>query len=287
MSAIYKKEMRAYAHNMIAYIFVAFMLLVAGIFMTYYNFLYASAAFEHVPANTTFVYLIAIPILAMNVLAGEQRNKTDQLLLTSSASITDIVLGKYFAMLTVLAVPIGIMATYPLILSAYGPVYLPTAYLSLLGFFLLGATMMAIATFISSLTESPVISAVVSVVVFMVVYLIDGVDALAKSGSAASVIAVVVIIALIVLLLRAMTKNTTLSVMVGIVLMGIGIILYFAAPQVLDAVFVGVLKAVGLFGHMNNLTNGILDLTSIFYFLSVTVLALFFCVQSIEKRRWS
>lgn len=287
MRAIYKKEMRSYAHSMIAYIFIAFMLLVAGIFMAYYNFLYSSAAFEYVPANTTFVYLIAIPLITMNALAAERRNKTDQMLLTSGSNITDIVLGKYFAMLTVLAVPVLIMALYPLILSAYGAVYLPTAYLALLGFFLLGAAMLAIGLFISSLTESPVISAVISVVVFMVAYLIDGVDAITKSGSAASVIAVVVIIALIVLLLRAMTKNTTLAALVGIILIGIAAILYFAAPEVLDTVFTGILGAVGIFGQMNNFINGILDLTSVFYFLSVTALALFFCVQSIEKRRWS
>ena len=58
----------------------------------------------------------------MRVLAEERKQKTDQLLLTAPVSVGNIVIGKYLALVTVYAIPILVMCTYPLIMSKFGTV---------------------------------------------------------------------------------------------------------------------------------------------------------------------
>jgi ABC-2 type transport system permease protein len=66
------------------------------------------------------MFLILVPVLTMRSLAEEQRQKTDQLLLTSPISVRDIVVGKYLGMLAVFGIACLVICVYPLIMSAYG-----------------------------------------------------------------------------------------------------------------------------------------------------------------------
>ena len=172
MKAIYKNELRSYFTSMTGYVFVGFMLLFAGIYTLALCLRSGFPSFEYVLANMSFVFFIIVPVITMKVLSEEKRQKTDQLLYSLPITTTDVVLGKYFALLTVLAVPLLIMAFYPLILSLYGNVYLLTAYGALLGFFFMGAAFLAIGLFISSVTESQMIAAGLCFVVLLLNYFI-------------------------------------------------------------------------------------------------------------------
>ncbi len=124
----------------------------------------------------TFVFLIAVPILTMRVLAEERKQKTDQLLLTSPVSVSGIVMGKYLALVTIYAIPIAVLATYPLLMSKFGTVAFGSAYTALLGFFLLGSANIAIGVFFSAITESQVIAAVLTFVFLFAFYMMNGIS---------------------------------------------------------------------------------------------------------------
>ena len=141
MTAIYQRELRSYFHGMTGYVFIAFLLVFAGIYTMFYNLSSGYPNFEYVLQAMTIIFLIAIPVLTMRVIAEERRQKTDQLLYTLPLGMTRVVLGKYLAMVTVVAVPCVVMAFYPLLLSTFGTVSFPTAYGALLGFFLLSAAL--------------------------------------------------------------------------------------------------------------------------------------------------
>ena len=147
---------------MVGYLFMGFILLIAGIYFSAYQLTAAYPKFEYTLNAMTFVFLIAVPILTMRVLAEERKQKTDQLLLTSPVSVFGIVMGKYLALVTIYAIPIVILATYPLIMSKFGTVAFGSAYTALLGFFLLGCANIAIGVFFSAITESQVIAAVLT-----------------------------------------------------------------------------------------------------------------------------
>ena len=112
MLAIYKKELKSYLTSMQGYVFMAFIMLVLGIYFTAYNLNYASPDFGTTLNSVTFVFLIITPILTMRILAEEKRNKTDQLLFTSPVPIWKIVFGKYLGMVTIYLIPVVITLFY-------------------------------------------------------------------------------------------------------------------------------------------------------------------------------
>ena len=154
MLAIYKRELKSYLTSMVGYLFMFFVLLIAGIYFSAYQLSAAYPKFEYTLSALTFVFLISVPILTMRVLAEERKQKTDQLLLTAPVSVEKIVLGKYFALVTIFAIPMLIMCFYPLLMTKFGTVSLSAAYTAVLGFFLLGCANLAIGVFFSAITES-------------------------------------------------------------------------------------------------------------------------------------
>lgn len=174
MTVIYKREVKSFFYSFIGWLFFAAMLLMMGIYFTFYNILNGYPNISYVLQGVVFLFLFAVPILTMRSLAEERKLKTDQLILTAPISVGKIVLGKYLALLTVFAVPVIIAGIAPLILSFFGAFQIGVSYTALFGFFLYGAAGLAIGLFLSSLTESIVISAVLTFIVMFLGYLMSG-----------------------------------------------------------------------------------------------------------------
>src|SRR5699024_879932 len=113
-----------------------------------YNLQAAVSNFEYVLSLGSLVFVVIVPILTMRVLAEERRQKTDQLLYSLPVSTTEVILGKYAALVALYLVPLAIISVYPLIFAQFGEVYLPTSYGSIFAFFLLGAALLAVGLFI-------------------------------------------------------------------------------------------------------------------------------------------
>ena len=143
----------------------------------------------------------------MRVLSEEQKNKTDQLLLTAPVKISDIILGKYLALLTIYVIPVLIMCLYPLLLGTHGTVSYAVSYTSILGYFLLGAAYISVGVFVSSITESQVIAAVVGFVILFLCYVESGIANFFPEGAGSSFFAFFIIIALVCLWIGSMIKN--------------------------------------------------------------------------------
>ena len=162
MFAIYKKELKSYFYSFIGPLFIAAVLFFASLYFFVYNLLNGYPYISQAVSGITFLFLIAVPVLSMRILAEERRSKTDQLILTAPVSVGTIVVGKFLALLTIYVIPVAIVCVYPLIMSRFGEVPLPESYLAILGFFLYGMASIAIGEFLSALTESQVIAAVLS-----------------------------------------------------------------------------------------------------------------------------
>lgn len=290
MGSVYKKEMKVMFSGMMGFIFIAVILLVVGLFMRVYNLggAYSLSNFEYSLNGGIWAYLVVVPVLTMRSMAEETKSRTDQLLFTSPISMADIVLGKYLAMISVIGIPCLVFCLYPLIFSAYGTVNFLASYAGILIFFLLGAMLISIGLFISTLTDSQIISAVISFVVVLMALLMSSIISLVESSSLASMAAFTVVVALVTLLVKVMTKDWTIALIVGIVL-EVGVLaLFFIDSTVLETALSSLLGSFAVFNMIENiLFDGLIDLTVYFYFISVTVMFLFLSVQSLEKRRWS
>ena len=287
MFAIYKKELKNYFINMTGYIFIGFMLAIAGVFTTLINLMSSYPSFENVLSNITIVFLLIVPILTMRSVAEERHSRTDQLLYSLPVSVTQVVLAKYLAMFTVFLIPVGVIALYPLILSIFGTVYLGTAYGALLGFTLLGGALIAVGMFMSSLTESQVIAAVTSFGIIFAMYLMSAIASLIPAGSMASLIAFAVVVLIFAGVVYSLTKNSTVAGITAasgaFILAGI----YFINSSIYDGLFARVLNWLSVFDRFSTFTTGLFDLTSVVYYATLIVLFVFATVQSVEKRRWS
>lgn len=287
MITICKKEIRAYLTSMSGYVFIAFMLLVTGIYFTVYQMSMGYPIFGYTLSAVSFIFLIVTPIVTMRALSEEQRQKTDQLLFTSPLSVTDIVIGKFLGMIMIFAVPVLIMCLYPQIMRAYGEVSMSMSYTAILGFFLLGCANIAIGLFISSLTESPVIAAVVTFGVLFVCYLMEGLMGVLSKTAVTSLLIFAVLILAIAGIVYSVMRSTFLAVLVGVVGEGALAAVYFLKSSLLEGAVQTVLGVFDLSSHFDDFVSGIFDLSNVIYYLTVIGLFLFFTVQSIQKRRWS
>ncbi len=287
MRAIFKRELAAYFNNVIGYIFGAFVLIFTGIFCLIYNLQYGYTKFELVLNNISFIFLVIVPVLTMRILAEERRQKTDQLLYSLPLPMSKVVLGKYAAMLVVFLIPTLIIGTYPLLLSAYGNVNLKAAYGALVGFFFLGAALLSIGMYVSSVTESQAVAAGVCFVVLLVNYFVADLASFVPTNADASLTVLVVLAWVIALVIRLMTKNTSAAMICAVVLSGGTVAWYMADSLAFEGLFPKLMEKISLFEQFYGLLNGVFDLRCIVYFSTVVAIFLYLSVQSLEKRRWS
>lgn len=172
--AMARKELQLYFYSPIAYAAFAFFFVIAGYFFSA-NFLYPPYIVDVRPVfgTITFVFLFIIPLLTMRLVSDELRQGTDELLLTSPASITEIVVGKYIAAIVVQLLLVAGSLIYPLILSVYGDLDLPVMWLSFLAMFLMGAAMMAVGLFASSLSAHQMVSGIAGFAILLLFWTIE------------------------------------------------------------------------------------------------------------------
>lgn len=287
MLAVYKKELRGYLTSMVGYVFIAFVLLILGIYFTAYNLQYASPDFGATLSSVTFLFLVITPILTMRILAEEKKNRTDQLLLTAPVSVWKVILGKYLSMVTIYAIPVVISAFYPLIMGRYGVISYPMAYVAVIGFFFLGCAQIAVGLFLSSVTESQVIAAVLTFGILFCSYMMDGIESFFSDAAISSMVAFLIIAVVVGIVVYQLTKNIIFSSCVGSVL-AIGIAaVYFIKPTVFTGLIQKFLNLFAIANHFDNFVGGIFDVTGIIYMVSVVCIFVFLTVQCIQKRRWS
>lgn len=287
MLAVYKKELRGYLTSMVGYVFIAFVLLILGIYFTAYNLQYASPDFGATLSSVTFLFLVITPILTMRILAEEKKNRTDQLLLTAPVSVWKVILGKYLSMVTIYAIPVVISAFYPLIMGRYGVISYPMAYVAVIGFFFLGCAQIAVGLFLSSVTESQVIAAVLTFGILFCSYMMDGIESFFSDTAVSSMVAFLILAVVLGIVVYQLTKNIIFSSCVGGVLVIVVAAVYFIKPTIFTGLIQKFLNLFAIANHFDNFVGGIFDVTGIIYMLSVVCIFVFLTVQCIQKRRWS
>jgi gliding motility-associated transport system permease protein len=189
--AITKKELEQYFASPVAYAVVTFFLVLCSIFfyiyLTFYvqnsamagqmgggeNMEVTQSVIRPFLANVSFFFVLILPMLTMRQFAEEKKLGTYELLSTSPVTVPQLVLGKYLGVISFIVCILVLSAIYPAILAIFGkPDFGPilTGYLGLL---LLGAAILAVGIFFSSVTESQIIAVVLSFVFLLVFWIIN------------------------------------------------------------------------------------------------------------------
>lgn len=173
MGAIYRREIGAFFTSSIAYVFLAVFYCITGFMLAMENLAGGVSNLMSVFSIMFIISLFMIPILTMRLFSEEKKQRTEQGLLTAPVSLTGIVLGKYFAALTVYVIAAAIVFFYGVILSLFGTVAWMTLFANFIAIVLVGAAFIAVGLFISSLTENQVAAAVGGIVCLLMFLLVD------------------------------------------------------------------------------------------------------------------
>ncbi|CAB1239088.1 ABC transporter [Ruminococcaceae bacterium BL-6] len=234
MKAIYKRELRSYFASPIGYVCIAILLALFG-FYYYLVMQYRSTSYISSVYSTMFIWcMMVVPILTMRSMSDDQRNKTDQALLTAPVGVTGIVLGKFFACFTVFAVAILGSLLPAVVLSFVSSLKWVTVLGTVLGALFYGGAMIAIGVFISSLTQSQIIAAIGTFGASMFLLIIDQL-----SGT------------------------------------------------VTDPVISKVITWISFNSRYRPFTNGVFNISSIVFFLSIMAVFVFLTARRLESKRWS
>ena len=284
---IYDREFNSSFHSLYGYVFTAFMLLVAGIYVTGDCLRGGSGNFAGVMGSMSFIYLIVIPILTMRVFAEERRQRTEQLLYALPVSMGQVVIGKYLALISVLAVPTIIMAFYPPILAFFGDVDLLGAYCSLIGFYLCGCALCAVGVFLSSLADNQAIAAGMCFVAMLLLFFLSSLANLVSATASGTLLAASVLVVLLGLLTFSLTRSKKASIAITASLEAVLVVLYVLFKNAFTGLFPAIMKRLSVFDRYYVFLDGIFDLTGLVYMVSFIAIFLLLTTLSMEKRRWN
>lgn len=288
MIAVYKKELRVLFSGLMGYGMIAFYLLFAGVFVTMNNLFGQNPSLESTYSYLLFALIMIIPVLTMRALAEERQSGSFLLLSSLPIRTFDYVLGKYFALLTQLAIPMGIVGSYTFILSLYGPVRPLPALLATLVLFLVAAAMVAIGLFISSLTTSSIFSAVITLAVLLLIYYLPGLAVLLPATAMGSFLLYTLLLLTIGALIGYFMKSWNWGLLSVALLEGGLVAVLLLAPAKLEGSAALLLTLLSITDRFEIFSlYGIFDLTAVIYYLSVAFLFVFFTVASMEKKRWN
>ena len=208
--------------------------------------------------------------------------------MTAPVSLGQVVLGKYLAMVTVIAVPNVIFCIFPLIIKSQGTAYLTVDYLSILVFFLLGCVYAAIGMFLSALTESQIIAFISTFGILLILYLWDGILSMLPGSAVSGFVGVLILLAVVVVYIWRMTDNMVLSGGIGTAGVIAAVVVYAVKSEIYENLLSNLLGKMAIANVFTGITsNNIVDVTGIALYLSLIAVFVFLTVQAIQKRRWS
>lgn len=183
MTAIFKREFSAYFSSPLGYVFIAMFYALCGVFFFLENLAQGTSELRYVYSMLFTFSAILMPVLTMRMVSEDMRLKTDQVLLTAPIGLISLIMGKFLAALLVYVIGISITLVFALVLSAVTTINWAVIISSFFGILLLGAALIAVGMFISSLTESQLVAAIITVVVDILLLLTDSIASIMPTAS--------------------------------------------------------------------------------------------------------
>ncbi len=182
MRAIFKKEWAQYFRSPIGYVYLSAFWSLCGLHFTLENMLAQTSAVSGLFQNMLVILMFLVPMLTMRTFSEETHQRTDQLLLTAPVSAAAIVLGKFFACMSILG--LGLLGTVPyhIVSAVFGEAYAGNTIGGYLAVLIVSAAVVSLGVLISSLTDSQIIAAVVSYCIVFILWAADSLAAFFQGG---------------------------------------------------------------------------------------------------------
>lgn len=235
VSIIYKRELKQLFCSLAGWVFLALNVAALGICTVWLCFKNVNPAYQYVPETASLILCFTAPLMAA-MTVGTEWKRGETAMLLRYASPVAVTIGKYLAMLTVFAVPTVICGVLPLLLIPFGVSWLVASYMSVITYGLVGAAILALCFFISTLIRQPVIGAMVSVAVSLLLNVASNVaKIIGNDRSFPFVLAAVALIAIVTVVMLIYLNNTVIPSVFAVLTSAVTLVLALsgAAPAVL------------------------------------------------------
>ena len=281
---LYKKELFSYLHSMLAYVFIAFFVGASGIYYSYYCLSYGVMDYSYyVLLSIVILLIVAVPILTMKLVAEEKKQKTDQLLLTSPIKVSSIIVGKYLAVETLFVVALCVTAVFPMVSGLFGEMNYRSLFSGFLGYFLMGSALIAVGLFLSAITDNPIIAAALSFGVVLFTFLANNAVQNIPSRPRYTILFLVVAALLLAFCFYLKTKNLWVAIGIGVLCMAAVFLVYAWKPELYEDGVASIFAWFSVLSRFNDFVNGILNLSSIVYYVSFICVFLFLTIIVFKK----
>jgi ABC-2 type transport system permease protein len=175
MTAIFKREFKSFFTTPLGYVILIIFNLFSGIYFWFGTLYSGSVDMTYVYSGFSMIVLSAMPIITMRLLSEERRQKTDQALLTAPVSLFGIVFSKFLAALLLYVIGISVTLLYSVVLAFVAQPAWNYILGNYLGLLLLGASLLSVGLFISSITENQLVAAIVSYAAMFLMLMSDSI----------------------------------------------------------------------------------------------------------------
>lgn len=286
MLTLLEKEFKGYFQSPIGYVFLTFFLFMFGLYFTMYNVFSQNGDFSYVLGSLTTVMVFALPALTMRLLSEERKNKTDQLLITAPIKVSQLVIGKFLSAATLYTLMLAITLIYPFILKALGPIPIARIVTAYIGFYLLGLTLIAVGLFLSSICENQVIAAIGTIGTYLLFMMIDSIAVMIPKDRTSSMVFVIVLVTLVIGFIYFELRQGVLTGVLGGTLFA-GVVGFLALkPELLDGLPTKILQWFSVFTRYDDFSRGLLNMSSVVYYVSFMSVFILLTIKNIEKRSW-
>lgn len=254
MTAIFKREFKAYFLSPVGYIFLAIMFFFLGLM---YRIIYSSGSSDvaYVTGQMSSYVMFLIPLITMRLLSEDRHSRVDQALLTAPVPLTGIILGKFLAAFAVYAIGFAPTIIFEMISASVSSAKFGAYIYMLLGMLLFGATLIALGLFISSLTESTSLAAIATLVTNLLIMIMPAITSWIESSD---------------------------SSVTGISIKWLSNFILWLRSGLLF-----ILEKLTFSTPLDRFYQQLISLKDMVYFASFIAAFLFLSVRSLEKRRWA
>lgn len=280
MSAIYRREIRGLFSGLFGWSLVAIGLLVGGWYTLRCNIASMTSDFAYALENVTVYFLLTMPFLAARCFTAENANGNIFWIRSLPVSAASLVLGKYFAALTVFAIPTAVYVLFPPLFANYGTVSYGSDYIALFGYFLLGAAWLAICCLVSSLMRRKWVA--------IVICLLSAVTVMFGFVFLSAVFSVFPLVGLLLcvmgfvawgIVLGIRKKQVLTGVLMGGIPTAVLTVCYFVCRSLFVRWIPFLFRFIALFDRYSGFGSGYFDLSVAVLYVGVIFLAMFFAVN--------
>jgi ABC-2 type transport system permease protein len=287
MKTIIVRELRSYFKTPLGYVYMGLFLLVSGFFFTFGNLFTGSSYFTAYFRSVLFVYVFVIPLLTMRLLSEERKNRTDQLLLTSPISVTEIVLGKFLAAFAVFCLTTLVTVSYAAVVYLFGDLPVWNTVAGYIGFVLIGACFISVGVLISALSQSQVTAAFFTFFVLLLIWLLDSIRLIVPRNATSGLLFAALAVMAVGAFIYINTKSWIPAAVVTVLLALVPGISYLIEPGQFRGLIARALEWVSFAERFEDFNVGLIEVEQVVFCLSFIGVLLLITIQLVDKRRWA